>query len=384
MKILFKLIVVISLFAVVSCSPIKGLYNNFSAFKHQGELQPEANKPIRVFLDRWGDVYPDMIIEEGLFRDSLSVLESYFHYQDHLAQLYKKYDLSFTEPISHQDFRDKFTYLQDHLHKYIADSIDRMAEFKKLVFFIHGYNNTPEAASEAFSEMEKKIVERYPDQKFLMVELYWDGLQNKNKHQNSIKIWGNAQVSAAYAGMGLRNILNKLHTDSMYVITHSHGAAVITEALFNVRRFHLSYYDTERDGKELVGLQESFDTPQTNFVVGMIAPAIPGMNVFYRYDQRTGSDGAFTSKQKNYKFINGFNKNDKVVNKYIRAPKRLGSTTLACDSLENIAVQKHFSSTPGLYVKVDFAPLGYKQTSHQYLDYIKNPASTELLDKMFK
>ncbi len=384
MKTLFKLIVVMSFFAVVSCSPIKGLYNNFSAFKHQREIETEANKPIRIFLDRWGDVYPDLIIEDNLFKRRNSTLENYFCTSDNLQKLYNIYHIPYSGEMEKDGCKTRFNLIQEHLHKKLADSIDRLAMHKKLVFLIHGYNNTAESASLAFSEMEKKIVERYPDQKILMVELYWDGLQDKNKDKNSIKIWDNAQVSAAYVGMGLRNILNKLQTDNIYVISHSHGAAVITEALFNVRRFPLEYYKKHQDGKELVRFQESFHTPQNNFVIGMIAPAIPGMNVFYRYDQRTGPEGAFTSTQKNYKFINGFNKNDKVVNKYIGISPYFGSTTLACDSLENIAVQKHFSSTPGLYVKVDFAPLGYKQTSHQYLDYIKNPASTELLDKMFK
>jgi hypothetical protein len=384
MKTLFKLIVVMSLFWIVSCSPIKGLYNNFSSFKHQRETQTKANKPIRIFLDRWGDVYPDMIIEDNLFKRRNSTLENYFCTSDNLPKLYNIYHIPYSDEMEKDGCKTRFNFIQEHLHKKLADSIDRLAMHKKLVFLIHGYNNTAESASLAFSEMEKKIVERYPDQKFLMVELYWDGLQDKNKDKNSIKIWDNAQVSAAYVGVGLRNILNKLQTDSIYVISHSHGAAVITEALFNVRRFPLEYYKKHQDGKELVRFQESFYTPQTNFVVGMIAPAIPGMNVFYRYDQRTGPQGAFTSKQKNYKFINGFNKNDKVVNKFIGVSPYFGSTTLACDSLENIAVQKHFSPTPGLYVKVDFSPSGYKQTSHQYLDYIKNPASTELLDKMFK
>jgi Alpha/beta hydrolase of unknown function (DUF900). len=379
MKILFKLIVVMSLFAVVSCSPIKGLYNNFSAFKHQGELYPEANKPIRIFLDRWGDVYPDLTIEESLFRDSLSVLECYFRSQDNLAQLYKKYNFSFSEPINDRDYKDKFTFLQDYLCKQLADSIDHASQFKKPVLLIHGYNNTPESASAAFSKLELKINKQYPNQKFLFIELYWDGLKDRNHPLNSIKIWDNSQVSAAYVGMGLRSILNKLQTDTIHVITHSHGAAVITEALFNVKRFPDKYYKEHKDGIELVGFQKTIETPKSNFIVGMVAPAIPGVNVFEHYWDRTGEEQIQKVNQENYIFINGFNKYDIIINKYVGVSKKLGATTLACSMKENRKVKKRLQSSKTLFSVVDFSENTKKQFSHKFNKYIDHPKFPDLL-----
>lgn len=380
MKSLSRSIAFMFLLTIASCSPIKNLYNNFSDFKLHHEMQGEKNKTVRIFLDRWGDVYPDIAIEKKLFRDQYSVLEDYFRYLGNLEQLYNRYHFPYNPPANDQDYKYKFNYVQDYLRSTLADSINILAENKKLVFLIHGYNNDPDSASKAFSTLRDKIASQDLDEQFQFVELYWDGLKDLDKLPNSSKIWDNAQVSASWAGIGLRGVLNKISKHNIYVFTHSHGAAVITEALFNVKRFPDKYYKKHKDGKELVTFQQLIETPQSNFVVGMIAPAIPGENVFKNYWERTGEEQTQKSNQKNYVFINGFNANDRVVLKPLKLTKYFGSTTFACNREENDKVRRFFSSTPELYDIVDFS--GDKQTSHRFIDYMNNTEFPQLLIKV--
>ena len=132
-------------------------------------------------------------------------------------------------------------------------------------------------------------------------------------------------------------MLADIKKDKIIVFTHSHGAGVITTALFNVVKFKPNYYDKKDHWLYEVRLKYGsniYNTPKQKFVVGMLAPAIPGVNVFKDYYQRTESGKEETTKNNNLRFVIGFNENDPVTKKYNIAPKKLGSTTLGCSAQE--------------------------------------------------
>ncbi|WP_348635068.1 alpha/beta hydrolase [Chryseobacterium sp. PvR013] len=251
--------------------------------------------------------------------------------------------------------------------------MNNLSNNKKLVFLIHGYNNTGESASLALEKLRVEVIKKFPHEKFQFVEVYWDGLTKRDNPLNSTTIWNNAQYSSSMAGLGLRKILINIKNKENYVITHSHGASVITEALFNVRRFDDKYYITNYNGKEIANLQAIYNTPTSKFSVGMLAPAIPGYNVFHEYYDRTVEGSSVVTTMTNYRFVNGFNKYDVATTKGFLAGS-FGATTLACREDDHLAVQAFFKNDSKIYSRINFSEdKNNKQRSHAVVAYIENP-----------
>lgn len=379
-----KKIIFILLMVTFGCSSIIKLYNNFTDYKLKKQTESKGDHIVRLYFDSGGDLYPDLAIDSSTFIKNDALLEQAFINANLLDKLYKSYNLPYEGTDDVTKKRLLYNKAQKHIQKEFADSISKLSVSKSLVFLIHGYNNTATEAEAPFVEAQRRIKAKYPKTEFQFVEVYWDGLHHDNMALNSLKIWDNAQVSSSWVGLGLRGVINKINHDNIHVLTHSHGAAVITEALFNVRRFKETYYDNDKFGKEFKVLQSEIRTPNNNFVVGMLAPAIPGMNVFYRYSFRTGAGGEFKSDKYNYEFINGYNRYDQVTSKPIIQSSRFGSTTLACEEDENNKVINFFKSNPDVFSVIDFSDgLTMHQTSHKFLDYISNPNFDRFLEKVF-
>jgi hypothetical protein len=103
-------------------------------------------------------------------------------------------------------------------------------------------------------------------------------------------------------GLELRRLLVGISNQKINVITHSHGAGVITAALFNVRKFDEDRKVFSTEFTEEIDLKykmKIYDCATQEFHVGMLAPAIPGENVFDEYFQRTisGVDSLTTKKK---------------------------------------------------------------------------------------
>lgn len=369
-------IYILGIFFLLGCSPIHKLYNNFSEFKEVKNFS-DSNIPLRIYFDRFGDIYPSHPIGTQEFDNEQSTLEFYF--KNNKAELKKAFDsegLSYSEG---DNVKVNFEKLQDNLRANYVSEINRSSKSKKLVFLIHGFNNTGESASAALENLRVEIVKKFPQHKFRFVEVYWDGLTKRTNSLNTAVIWNNAQYSAAMAGLSLRRILSGIANDESYVLTHSLGAAVITEALFNVRRFDNDYYDTHRDGIEIKTLQTAYDTPTTKFSVGMLTPAIPGKNVFNEYYQRTVAGRTTGDTTANYRFVNGFNKYDIATTKGVFS-RYFGSTTLSCDEDAHREVEEIFRNNSTIYSRINFsADKKNKQRSHAVAKYIKNSSFDSFL-----
>ena len=365
----------------LSCTPIKKLYNDFGADKQLKEYSAQY-QPIRIYFDRWGAIYPQYTIQPSRFQDSCSVLERVYSDVSELKSAYGAEGILYHEDAS---TKDNFELLQRYLVEKYVSNIDQAAKGKELVFLIHGYNNTAETAFRSLEQLRVAVAKRFPATHFQFVEIYWDGLHNEGRQINSFRIWDNAQYSAARVGLGLRRILSGIKHPYNYVITHSHGAGVITEALFNVRRFKEKFYDCDPDGRIIKVLQADahYDTPQTQFAVGMLAPAIPGANVFDEYACRTIQGGMKVVSLTNYRFVNGFNKYDKVTSKW-KFARFFGSTTLASKEQEHLAVNQLFKGDKLIYNRVNFSEdRHHKQKSHALPSYIANPKFNMFVDALF-
>lgn len=370
-----KLLLFIILGIQSSCN-VKNLYNDFNSFK---EID-RSDDVIRLYFDREGFLYPKYSIPKTDFYNSYSRLFDVFQQKEFAKSMFESEGLTYETTGS--DTVD-FETLQDAIIERSVNKINQLSENRKLLFLIHGYNNTAVEAKSSYEYAQQIIKKKYPDESFQVVEVYWDGLHNDGSSLNSWIIWNNAQAQASWCGLGLRRIMNQINQDTTYVLTHSHGAAVITETLFNVRRFKDRYYKGE--GREIAVRQAIYDTPKTNFRVAMLVPAIPGKNVFDEYFDRT-VDGLFVrqTNDKNYLFINGFNKYDKVVNKFIFY-KRFGSTTLGCRETEHKDVLTLFNDDKNIYRRVKFSDQAdYKdKREHGFKYYMDNPKFNDLLDQLF-
>lgn len=371
---------ILGIFLLCGCSPINKLYNNFSEFKEVKKFS-DSNIPIRIFFDRYGDFYPGHSIIPAEFENQQSTLEDYFAKNE--IQLKNAFDVEGLAYRNGDDLKLNYETLQNHLRNEYIKEINTLSTGKKTVFLIHGYNNTGESASTALEKLRVEVVKKFPQQKFQFVEVYWDGLTKRTNSFNSVTIWDNAQYSSSMAGLGLRRILNKIKNNENYVITHSHGAAVIIEALFNVRRFSNEFYDTHNDGIEIKMLQTTYDTPTAKFTVGMLTPAIPGYNVFEEYYHRTIAGKTTIIQTANYRFVNGFNKYDIATTKGIFS-RHLGATTLSCNENEHREVEQEFNNA-AIYSRTDFSSdKDNKQRSHAVIKYIENPSFDSFLASVFR
>ena len=376
-----KKILLILVFCVSGCSSINKLYNDFNQFKEDND--DVGDSTIRIYFDRWGAIYPDVFIEHATFAKNFSTLETvYLNEWSILNNALKSEDIQ----TKGYDTKQKIRVLEEALVLKYSNKINRESKNKNVLFFIHGYNNTACEASPNYEKLKREILKNYDKDLIQLVEVYWDGLHDAGIDVNSAKIWDNAQVSAAYVGLGLRRVLSKMNQKS-YVITHSHGAAVITESLFNVRRFDSNYYHNHKDGKEIVSMQNDYSiyaTPTSDFVVGMLAPAIPGWNVFKNYHHRTTADGNVVTIATNYKFVSGFNVNDQATTK-LGLSSKFGSTTLGCEKKENDFVSARFSTSPGVFVMEDFSlSNNLPQKEHGLKAYISNENFPNFLEKILK
>lgn len=372
-----KTILILAL-ALSGCTCINKLYNDFNYIKKVKEIAAKEDI-IRIYFDRWGDIYPQHFINHETFSSNMSVLEKvYLSDGGALQAAFTSENLKTagTNP------KDEIRRLEEELARKYAGLISGKSKGKKLVFLIHGYNNTAEESSANYEKARYEITQKLQTSNIQFVEIYWDGLTDNGSAINSTRIWDNAQVSAAFVGLGLRRVLSKLDSRDVYVLTHSHGAGVITEALFNVRRFKPKYYTDDDAGKEIVNLQNDarYITPTAVYHVAMLAPAIPGENVFFEYHRRTTANGNTEVKLNNYFFIDGFNENDAVTTKW-KFSSKFGATTLACKRSELGLVQDIFKGHPENFKVVDFSASNQKEHGFDY--YMQNPKFGECLDVLF-
>lgn len=121
----------------------------------------------------------------------------------------------------------------DKIVKQIENNAKQAGEGSKIIFLIHGYNNSFKKGSDSYSEI-KKLIDAQSKTQNTYVEIYWDGLM---KGPYTFKIpywyWGDAMLNSNYVGqVGLRKLINKLPQNTeMNVITHSRGAGVIFSAI---------------------------------------------------------------------------------------------------------------------------------------------------------
>lgn len=370
---------------IFSCSN-KLLYVKYGKAQQRFADSSASDGVIRIMLDRFGTIYPGNDISDDLIKRHYSVLENvYSYHKDVFENALRANQLPPGSTIRE---------LQVKLIDKYVEQINKGSEGKKLVFIIHGYNKHPFKPSDASSYLEnlvmrKKILENYSSEKFQFVEIYWDGLSWANSVSalspfNSIKVWNNAQPASTNVGLEVRRIMSGLKAPTTYIITHSLGASVATTALFNVDKYNPSNF---RQGYlNQFNDTVNYRTPTGKFRLGLLAPAIPGMETFDDFYARTP---LVSSNPDNYSVLIGFNKNDRVLRKFkVVKPKHIGSTTLGCDEAELVS-SRQLVNVNGLelfdVVHFSLKANSQKQKTHAFHKYVQNEtAMNTFLKKLFE
>ncbi|MCW3082933.1 MAG: hypothetical protein JWP12_299 [Bacteroidetes bacterium] len=307
-------------------------------------LLPPAANVVRVFMDKSGFYYPDMYIaDEELERYCSSLKEWYAANPEKLKILCDQYRVDHSLSAD-----EKISRLNDSVAKsYVRVINQKTKEYPTVDVLIHGfrkkaYGNVGGTSSYSINDYERfENVLSGAGTKNLYVEIYWDGkfiTPAQSYKYRGFKLFENSAIpNAGNAGVELRRVVSFIDCENLNVITHSLGARVGCELLFNASKAGLP------DEKIL-------QTPaQKNVHLCMIEPAI-GADLFDDYYSRNTT---LDYKNKdNYKLGMVYNENDFVLLKnyqwkfikIVSSPLEYGNTSLGCNYQKCIpALQKTFA-----------------------------------------
>lgn len=323
---------------------------------------------IKLYFDREGKLYPPDIR-----------INPYYFYLEHLNKkklarysnpeyatletALTKYD-SLSREAMRQEFNLSgvenarvFSRLQEAVRKSVIAEIDQKLQAnntKELIVLIHGFNDPiPDGAYYSL----RKNIEKYLQKKPVFIEVYWDGLTSLGDNPLLSNIWGYAQSNSAKVGLGLRNILNKINPNiRLTLLTHSLGASVATHALFNPGKWPKKF----QEELEQEYHSENIPTPkQKDIRIAMLAPAIPGIQVFDHIDYTIPENTIPTITR----VVIGYNHFDYAVTKGGLFATNFGSTALGANAKNE--VNKTILAINDINPKIKVVPVDFSL-------YIKN------------
>lgn len=306
------------------------------------ETQDISPLTTRIAFDQYGKIYPTSPpFKIPLMYKLVPNIKSGFSIEEHFRRRGLNYNPD---------------QIENEIIKKIVQNSKSTAGNSKIIFLIHGFNNSFDKASKSLNLM-KQTIEEDSTSKNTYVEVYWDGLHKGPFTFKSPNFyWQNALTNSNYTGqVGFRNLLNKLPNNTdLYFITHSRGAAVVfsvfTNPLYNIdepkyNKFALSKFKKVR--------------------IVSFAPAIGTGHFSDKYmNIKTDIKNDFPTDTK---IFLGFNSSDRTLKKFM--PKKigemlLGSTKLGYDNSYYKIVEKSFN-TKDLWIQRQ----EYSQTDHGLTAY---------------
>lgn len=275
----------------------------------------------RIAFDQYGKIYPTSPpFKIPAMYKLIPNINSGFSIEEH----FKKRGLNYNPD-----------QIENEIIKKIVQNSKSTAGNTKIIFLIHGFNNSFEKANKSL-ELMKKTIEKDSTSKNTYVEVYWDGLHRGPFTFISPNFyWQNALANSNYAGqVGFRNLLNKLpeNTD-LYFVTHSRGAAVVLSAFTN------PLYNIKEPKYEKFALSKFKKVRIVSF-----APAIGTGHFSDQYmNIKTTIQNDFPADTKVFL---GFNSSDRTLKKYVPklGERLLGSTKLGYDNSYYKIVEKSFNT----------------------------------------
>jgi hypothetical protein len=283
-------------------------------------------KQAAVYFDGEGTIYPDYFIADSALASCEAKLNTWYarHPQDFL-QIAGRYGCNFT-----QYGPQEAATLGDSILSQIQQNLNSRQQ-GSITFLIHGFRkhfiaaNADVSSPKEFALLTENLALLDTNQQHLFVEVYWDARYDccfsasKKRNADLFALFVQAQESAVPVGQSLRKLLTGLHVEKLNIIAHSLGAKVAAVALFDA-----------------AGPQD-FPTPAQPVVnLCLIAPAIPGEELFQYYNRRHAPQ--ISNSTDNYRLLILYNENDFVLHKKdhktgIFGPGvyRYGNTSLGCN-----------------------------------------------------
>lgn len=281
---------------------------------------------LSIYFDRNGKPYPDFFIADSALNISAGSLDTfYLNNPNEFAAICSLYKCRFSDySISN------ISILNDSIFQTNADKINnRTKEVMVPTFMIHGfrksYVNKPGVFTSVIDYgLLMEAINRLSTEKHSYIRVFWDGsyldISEGIKQMKQIfTVFEKAQLNAVSVGYGLRQILSRTHSPEVNIISHSLGAAVVTNALFDTT-------------------VNNYPTPNNrNINICLIAPAISGIEAFNCYYSRKSTFPY--KKSDNYNLFVLYNKKDFVLRKkdyflelFGPGPRKHGNTTLGCNA----------------------------------------------------
>lgn len=304
---------------------------------------------IRVSFDQYGDIYPSS-------PETKMPEQKYFGF-NHAFSI-----KNFLENNSHPYNDDLIEQRYSNIATQIVTNA-RRHQGSKIVFLIHGFNNSFEEASDSYEKI-KSFMRLHSKTHFIFVEIYWDGLyKGPFSFPLPLAYWFDSLTYSNIAGqVGLRRLFNDLPDNShISIITHSRGAGVALSALHDpVYDSHITVPHFEELNPNKIG--------KVNLI--SIAPAVGTGHLF--------SDMPDNIKQSSQFFI-GFNENDPALQKSIKKfgvdSQNFGDTSLGTDDSFYLEIEKKLNKNSKVIQRVKYE----NYHSHSFDGYIQNEEKTKCL-----
>jgi hypothetical protein len=325
--IFFVFPVVIPAFSQQEC-----LYNKRSCLfgERAAEMPAPRSNVIRIFMDKEGYYYPEMRIKDAELKNSCSSLKEWYRQNPQkLDALCGQYHISI--PGSTEE---RIEWLNDSVATALSAQINaKAASVKRVDVLIHGFRKKAYGKKDGIStystdDNEKFEKELPGNDSVLFLEIYWDGkfiTPLKAYRYKGLELFEKAAIpDAEITGLHLRKVIGAIRCRRINIITHSLGAQVGCELLFNA-------------SPGLKKEEALYGTPsQEDIRLCLIEPAI-GAGLFDSYYSRTTSYN-YRAKD-NYRLGIVYNENDFVLLKsyhmgifsILSSPPDYGDTSLGCN-----------------------------------------------------
>ncbi len=355
-------------------------FNKFAVFfgERTDEFDRGPEHVVRLFLDRNGHFYPPIRISDKSMKKSGSELQSW--YRDHpgeLAALLARYEIA-----PELTWAESIRQLNEALAQEKLTEINEKADSGSSVnVLIHGFRKMPYGDNGkygSYSTADNALLRRMLNhENALFVEVYWDGTFITGLKavvgKKSFRLFEKSAIpNAKRVGQGLRKIISNIETDWINVVTHSLGAVVGSELLFN-------------------SVPSEEQTPdQSRVNICYIAPGIGSETFAHYYDRISAVD---FEKEDNYRVAVIYNEHDYVLEKTFKfpifgknfEPTEFGNTSLGCNcgadvgKLERMFSERFTGSEPLKIYDFSFSGRGRPMGCHHVGCYVRHEKFTEVL-----
>ncbi len=360
-----KFLICLPLFLIsplfISGKTDRGLKRTAVFGRHDSKLGKQHSNRVRIFLDKEGNYYPAQLrIKDRNLRNNQSSLATWYsHNPEKFKEVCERYK------ICDGTTQEKIAMLNQAIADELAQEInDKAGDKTRINFYIHGFNKKAwngdflfNPSSRVDNNKMRKAISRKQDQNMLYVEVYWDA--NKMSSAGSAianrgyKLFASSTTpTAERVGLSLRRLFLHVADKPINIITHSTGALVACELLFNASAAGLP-------------LEKKLPTPAQSDIKGcLVAPAIGG-DRFKQYLER----GPVTIKpaDSKYKIAIVYNTNDYILNKNRRilfvfnypkcSPDSFASTRLGCNYAQDLSLVRRYVGAANM----DFFDLSHKR-----------------------